>query len=290
MFQEKEIKAYVKEKIEKLLTILENKKIRRGKLLQDEEIIYQSLKNPFKGDIKLLVVIDNNKTHIFIEDKRHVDSYFVIMNDKEANSYSARRAVDYYSFTNIPEENYNIYLISQQDNREIIQNPKFQKIKFYSIELGLVDVNFSEVPKSEIDINANIDSLDWDQKWELFKKLSDYDPRKKELMKDLFGFNLRFKKYKMPEDLYYFIIEPMRIREIVGMVVRDIYPVNLRVVLRRDYIKEHNELVKYAKSVLEELKEQVEIKKNNFKNSSDYMLYLSKIEEEIQYQINQLLI
>lgn len=285
MVQEIEVKDYVKEILKKFYDILYKKRIEKGKLLIDEEIIFQSIKEPTKGDIKIIVIYDKI-FHIFIPSKRHADSYFVIMNDLESNMYTDRRPYDYYISSSDPKENYNLYLASMSDIN-ILQRASNSENKwqFYSIELGI-----SQPPlQKKEEIPENIDILDWDSKWNIYKKLSEVDSRKKELQKQFFGFSIKYKKYKQEvEEEKFFIMEPFKINEIIGMIAREIYPINLRNVLRRDYKKEHQKLVDYTKSVLESLNQQVQNRKNRFNNSEDYKEYLKNIEKEIFRQINLL--
>ncbi len=285
MIQEKEVKNHVKENLKKLYDSLLDKRIKRGKLLQDEEIIFQAIKDPTKGDIKITVIYDND-FHIFIESKRHNNTYFIVMNDKEAMKYNDRRSYDYYLYSSDPNENYNLYLASIND-MEILKNSKnFEnKWQFYSIELGIYQPKSQE---KEI-IPDNIEQLDWDQKWTVYKKLSDLDPKKHELKNQLFGFHLKYKKYKeTKEEERFILIEPPRIIELVGMIPRDIYPINLRNVLRRDFKKEHIALINYTKHVLESFLNEVQNRKKLFNNSYDYIEYLNALEKEIFRQINLL--
>ncbi|GIX41292.1 MAG: hypothetical protein KatS3mg129_1025 [Leptospiraceae bacterium] len=285
MIQEKEVKDYVKEILKKFYDILYKKRIDKGKLLLDEEMIFQAIKDPTKGDIKIIVIYDN-VFHIFIESKRHANTYFVVMNDLEAGRFTDRRPFDYYLYSSDPKENYNLYLASISDIETIQKSKELEnKWQFYSIELGI-----SQPPLQEKEeIPENIDILDWDKKWEIYKKLSDFDPRKKELQKQLYGFTIKYKKYKQPiEEEKFLLIDPFKINEFIGMITRDIYPINLRNVLRRDYKKEHQKLVEYAKSVLESLNEEVQNRKERFQDSEDYKEYLKNIEKEIFRQINLL--
>jgi hypothetical protein len=72
------------------------------------------------------------------------------------------------------------------------------------------------------------------------------------------------------------------------MIARDIYPINLRNVLRRDYKKDHENLVAYAVKVLNTLNSEVQQRKEAFNNSQDYLEYLKNIEKEIFRQISLL--
>ncbi len=284
MVQQNEVKEYVKEILKKYYDILHKKRIDKGKLLIDEEIIYQAIQNPLKGDIKIIVIQDKIY-HIFIESKRHANYYFVVMNDLEAGHYIDRRPFDYYVYTTNPKENYNLYIASITDNNTIQQAKLFEnKWEFYSIELGI----FQPPQKEKESIPENIELLDADKQWEVFKKLSDHDPKKKELQKQFYGFRIKYKKYKQPEEEVFLIIEPSRITEYIGMIARDIYPINLRNVLRRDYKKDHENLVAYVVKVLNTLNSEVQQKKQAFTNNSDYLEYLKSIEKEIFRQISLL--
>ncbi len=281
MIQEKEVKDYVKEILESYYQSLEQKRKNKGKLLQDEEIIYQAIKDPTRGDIKILVIYDSI-LHVFIESKRHPGSYFSVMNDLEARRFIDRRPFDYYIFNSDPKNNYNLYLCSASDNQLILKSKEFNnKWQFYSIELKM----FKPIEKNKEIIPENLDNLSLDQKWDVFKKLPELDPRKKELQKEFYGFKLKYKKYKQPaEEEKFLLIEPHKIKELVGMISREIYPINLRDVLRRDYKKEHIQLIDYTKNILNSFLEEVQRRKNLI-SKEDYLEYLKTIENEIQRQI-----
>ncbi|MFN3604140.1 MAG: hypothetical protein ACK4UJ_05490 [Leptonema sp. (in: bacteria)] len=280
---ETEVKNYLREIIKKYFEILTKKRIQRGKLILEEEMIYESLRNPKKGDVKIILIFDK-KYQIFFEDKKHPKSYLSLMNDEEAGIFPERRAIDYYiSIPNHPKENYNLYLTTPRD-REILKNTKENIWEFYSLELEIVE-NF-ELPKEEIP--ENVDTLSWDDKWKIYRKLNELDNRKKELHKQLFGFKIKYKKYKSPEEEKNFIIDPGSVTQIVGMISREIYPPNLRTVLRRDYKREHQQLLEYTKKILTQLSELVQEKKSLFKNSSHYIEHLESIEKEISRQISLL--
>lgn len=285
MIQEKEVKHHVKENLKKLYDSLLDKRIKKGKLLQDEEIIFQAIKDPSKGDIKITVVYDND-FHIFIESKRHNNTYFSVMNDKEASRFSDRRPFDHYIYSSDPNENFNIYIASINDMEILKKARNSQNIwQFYSIELGIYQPKLQE---KEV-LPENIELLEWDQKWDIYKKLPDIDPRKQELKNQLFGFNLKYKKYKETnEDERFILIEPVRVTELVGMIAREIYPINLRNVLRRDYKKEHIALITYTRHILENFFNEVENRRKLFNNSFDYIEYLNALEKEILRQINLL--
>ncbi len=277
-----EIKSDIKEIIKKYYLILEKKRIQRGKLLAEEEVIYNSIRNPKNGDVKIIVFFNNNHSYqIFFENKKHPDSYLSLMNDLEAGYYPERRALDHYVYNSqAPKENYNLFLASPDDIR-ILKQERNNIWKFYSAELGIVETD--ELPKEEIPKDFN--SLSWDEKWNLYLKLNDFDTRKKELHKLFFGFTLKYKAYKSKEEEKFLIIEPKTVQEKVGMIARDIYPINLRSILRRDYMKEHQEIKNYTIQILNQLNQIVQQKKSYFKNSNSYIEYLDSIQKEIQRQI-----
>lgn len=277
-----ELKNHLKDVIKKFYQILERKRIQKGKLLVEEELIYESLRNPKKGDVKIIVILDK-VYHIFFESKKQKDSYLSLMNDVEAKFYPERRPLDYYVGSNQPEENYNLYIPSISD-LNLIKEPKENRWEFYSIELEIIE--HFEKPKEEIP--KDLEALNLDEKWKIYVKLDEFDPRKQELRKLFFGFKLKYRRYKSPEEERMIIIEPEEIVSKVGMIAREIYPLNLRIVLRRDFKKDHQELSEYTKKVLNKLSEMVQERKKNFTNSVQYIEYLQNMEKEIYRQINLL--
>lgn len=277
-----ELKNHLKEVIKKFYQLLEKKRIQRGKLLVEEELIYDALRNPKKGDVKIIVILDK-VYHIFFESKKQKDNYLSLMNDVEAKFYPERRPLDYYAGSNQPEENYNLYIPSLSD-LNLIKETKDNRWEFYSIELEIIE--YFEKPKEEIP--KNIEELNWDEKWKIYGKLNEFDPRRKELQKLFFGYRLKYRRYKSTEEERVIIIEPGEIISKVGMIAREIYPLNLRIVLRRDFKKEHQELSEYTKKVLNKLSEIIQERKKNFTNSYQYIEYLQNIEKEIYRQINLL--
>lgn len=291
MLQEREIKEHVKEVLRKYYQSLTTKKNQRGKLLIDEEMIYNAIREPSRGDVKIVVLVDKSY-HVFIESKRHAKSYFCVMNDTEAYQYTDRRPYDYFVSSPDPNQNYNLYIASVFDlNMLDNAKEKVNKLSFYSMILGILkpvgqDTQYND--KSQGEKRENIELAEGDLKWQHYRKLSDLDPKKKELEEYFFGFRLKFRRYKQPEEERKIIILPTKIKEMVGMIARDIYPLNLRNVLRKDFQKDHESLVRYTIQVLSNLNDLVNEKRKNVKQSNEYIKYLDELEKEINYQISLL--
>lgn len=284
MIQEYEAKSHVKNVLRKYYFGLETKRSNRGKLLIDEEMFYHALKEPTRGDVRIIVILENTY-HVFLESKRHAKTFFAVMNDIEASHYPDRRPYDYYLISSEPSENYNLYIASFSDLNMIDNAREFvNMLQFYSIVLEL----FQPVIKMQEEKKEIPALTEEDQKWQRFLKMSPFDPQKRELEQHFFGFTVKYRKFKQKEEEKRMLIPPLKVKELIGMIARDIYPLNLRVIIRKDYKEEHQELINYIKQVLRNIEFQVDERRKLFQASKDYIEYLNAIKKEIQYQIQQL--
>lgn len=72
------VEQKVKEILQGLLEYFEKKRLSGRKMISDEEIVYNSLKNPRLGDIKVLV-FPGPPVQVFLSNRRDPNSPFAVM-------------------------------------------------------------------------------------------------------------------------------------------------------------------------------------------------------------------
>jgi hypothetical protein len=274
------VEQRVKEILQGLLQSLERKRLSGRKLISDEEIVYNSLKNPRLGDIKV-IVMPGPPLQVFVANRRDAASPFAVMDPDERRNYVERRPLDEIKDGGgLPS----LYLISVGD-REMLKNPKLPRFEFYSSYLNLS--GDSHQSGEEVDLKSKpYESLTNEDRMAMLRTLSPVDPLREQIAKDLFDFVVSYARYKQPDKQQTIRIPPDQIREYLGQFSRDMYPQNLRMVLMRDFPADHDRYCAYVKDRMKALGRIVQSRLDGA--SSEYAAYLREILRGIEDQIAQI--
>lgn len=274
------VEQKVKENLQGLLEYFEKKRRSGRAMISDEEIIYNSLKNPRLGDIKV-IVFPGPPVQIFLSNRRDPNSPFAVMDAAERRNFIERRPLDEIDDS---ESLPCLYLISFSD-REMMRNPDIPRVEFYSIYLNLS----GEAPaqNEEVDIRSKpYDSLDYSERMNLYRSISAVDPLRERIARDLFDFSIQFARYKQPEKQQTLRIPPEQVNEYLGQFSRDMYPKNLRMVLLRDFPADHEHYCKYVKDRMTALSGIVQSRLSGA--GGEYAAYLNAVLRGIEEQIAQI--
>ncbi len=274
------VEQKVKENLQGLLEYFEKKRRSGRAMISDEEIIYNSLKNPRLGDIKV-IVFPGPPVQIFLSNRRDPNSPFAVMDAAERRNFIERRPLDEIDDS---ESLPCLYLISYSD-REMMRNSDIPRVEFYSIYLNLS----GEAPaqKEEVDIRSKpYDSLDYSERMNLYRSISAVDPLRERIARDLFDFSIQYARYKQPEKQQTLRIPPEQVNEYLGQFSRDMYPKNLRMVLLRDFPADHEHYCKYVKDRMTALSGIVQSRLSGA--GGEYAAYLNAVLRGIEEQIAQI--
>lgn len=274
------VEQKVKENLRGLLEYFEKKRRSGRAMISDEEIVYNSLKNPRLGDIKV-IVFPGPPVQIFLSNRRDPNSPFAVMDAAERRNFIERRPLDEIDDS---ESLPCLYLISFSD-REMMRNPDIPRVEFYSIYLNLS----GEAPaqNEEVDIRSKpYDSLDYSERMNLYRSISAVDPLRERIARDLFDFSIQFARYKQPEKQQTLRIPPEQVNEYLGQFSRDMYPKNLRMVLLRDFPADHEHYCKYVKDRMTALSGIVQSRLSGA--GGEYAAYLNAVLRGIEEQIAQI--
>ncbi|MBW7856771.1 MAG: hypothetical protein H3C43_00330 [Leptonema sp. (in: Bacteria)] len=276
------VEQKVKEVFIGLLESFEKKRLSGRKLVSDEEIIYNSLKNPKLGDVKV-TVFPGPPIQIFINNRRDPDSPFAVMDSQQRRDFIERRAVEESKDNDIAPA---LYLISFND-RETLKNPNLERVEFYSVFLGLVDDQEEKrLPPGHELLDRPYESLNPSEKMILLNVLAKADPIRNRIKTELFDFSLKYARYKQSEEQRIVTIPPDQIAEHIGQLSRDMYPQNLRTILLRDFPKDHDRICNYVKDRLESLNRLITGRLDL--DDGQYSYYLRQIQQSIVDQIRQI--
>jgi len=239
-------------------------------LVKDEEIVLQSLLHPERGDVLVSVVKDHHDLHLFISNRRDSGSPFVVMDAREMRRHPARRPVD---TMHVPrDEQYGLFLSSQQD-RDLMQRHEQDRADVYSVHFGIAEARV--VP--EIKKPHEFGIL---EKMEFVKKTEHGDPTAQAYAKELFTFPVTFSKYKGSPREVPILLPPDKEMLYIGQMVRDIYPYNIRVILRKEDPLLHNSHIAEAQAALSKLRDKIQERKTD-SHPEAYSAYLSRLTDMI---------
>ncbi len=225
-------------------------------LLKDEDITLQSLLHPERGDVLVTILRDHGALHIFLSNRRDAGSPFCVMDYTTMRRYPARRPVD--SHLIVKEGDTALFLCTQQD-RDMIERHSPDKISAYSIHFDVREVTGGAQKEEARDpLEKSIQ-----EKWDAYRRHDAGDPAVSGIEKELFGFTLIYAKYRMPTREETIIIRPDKEKVFLGQLIRDIYPYNIRVILRKEDHTQHLQKLDDVHSALRKLKEQVSARIND---------------------------
>jgi hypothetical protein len=239
-------------------------------LVKDEEIVLQSLLHPERGDVLVSVVKDHHDLHLFVSNRRDSGSPFVVMNAREMRRHPARRPVD--TMHTPRDEQYGLFLSSQQD-RDMIQRHEQDRADIYSIHFGIAEARVLPEIKKPHEFGIL-------EKMEFVKKAEHGDPTAQTYIKELFTFPVTFSKYKGSPREVPITLPPDKEMLYIGQMVRDIYPYNIRVILRKEDPQTHNSHIAEAQAALSKLRDKIQEKKSEA-HPENYSAYLNRLTELI---------
>ncbi len=243
-------------------------------LIQDEEYVLNSLLHPERGDVLVNVVRDKYAMHVFLANRRDAKNPFVIMDAPTSRQNPGRRPLD--NTRTIHEGEYAIFLSTIQD-REVLH--KSDRVEIYSVHFGLNQTGAEKAaPPREQAVNLATKPLDQctrEDKWKIYKKKDDFDNRVPIIEKELFGFSLMYAKHKAPAREELIVIPPAKMKEVIGQLIRDVYPYGVRVTLRKHYPKEHAQKLEEVARDLQNLAAAIGGKRSAG-NPEEYAAYLDE--------------
>lgn len=274
------VEQRVKEILLGLLEYFEKKRLSGRKMISDEEIVYNSLKNPRLGDIKVLV-FPGPPVQVFLSNRRDPNSPFAVMDAAERRNYIERRSLDEVNDSELLPS---LFLISFAD-REMLKNPNNVRSEFYSTYLNLS--GNAEPVVEEVDLRSKpYDSLTHGERMAMLHTLSAVDPLREQIAKDLFDFIISYARYKQADKQQAIRLPPGQVREYLGQFSRDMYPQNLRMVLLRDFPADHDRYCSYVKDRMSALARIVQSRLDVA--TGEYAEYLREAMRGIEEQIAQI--
>ncbi|MCE9597722.1 MAG: hypothetical protein K8S54_07120 [Spirochaetia bacterium] len=237
-------------------------------LLKDEEIVIQSLLHPERGDVLITILRDHRELHLFISNRRDANAPFVIMDFATFRKHPGRRPID--NIHSLKEGEYGIFLASQQD-LDLIKSNANMKVELYSVHLGVHESPIEH--KVEHKTPAQFGTT---EKWEAIRRSEVEDSTVQEYIKELFGFGVTYARYNQQPRHEHIVIRPDKEKLFVGQLIRDMYPYNVRVILRKEHPDQHKARLADVHGALRKLREEV-THKNQDGIPQGYSQYLSHL-------------
>jgi hypothetical protein len=221
----------------------------KGLLMAEEETILNSITNPDRGDVKITLMRDRKDTVIFLNNQRDSENPFVVMSFEDQRQFSGRRALN-PSLRTLKEGEFGLFISGSQD-RELLANTGIQKFTFYSVQ-------FMDSAKPAIAAVAGTDYLkskplaecSIDEKFTIYKRSWDFDARMPALIAELFTIEMLYARYKSPVKKETLNIEPSKYKVMIHQLIKDVYPYNMKVLLRKDYPSEHETKMQEVMDIL----------------------------------------
>jgi hypothetical protein len=276
-----EIAAQEAEKIKAYLEgIKENLTARRGiadksLLMAEEETILNSILNPDRGDVKITLMRDRKDSVIFLNNQRDPENPFVVMSFEDHKHFSGRRALN-PSYRTLKEGEFGLFISGSQD-RELLANTGIPKFTFYSVQ-------FMETAKPVMSASTGTEYLkskplaecSVDEKFTIYKRSWDFDSRLSALNAELFSIEMLYARYKSPVKKETLNIEPAKYKVMIHQMIKDVYPYNMKVLLRRDYPAEHETKMQEVMDILKTVINKTE-EKSSFAGEGEYGQHLKEV-------------
>jgi hypothetical protein len=276
-----ELTAQETEKIKTYLEgIKESLSARKGmadksSLLTEEEAVLNSIINPERGDIKITLMRDKKETVIFVNNQRDPENPFVVMNYADQKRFSGRRPLNTL-FRNLKEGEHALYISSGQD-KELLANTGITKIVFYLTQI-------TETQKAQVAPTSGTDHLKTkplaectvDEKFIIYKRGWGFDTRMNQITAELFTLELLFARYNQPVKKELINIEPLKFKVSIHQMIRDVYPYNIRVLLRKEFPEDHEKKLQEVMDILKTLLIKIE-EKSEFAGDGDYGIFLKEV-------------
>jgi len=220
-----------------------------GTLIPDEEYILESLTHPERGDVMVLLVREPKSSEIFLSNRRDAANPFAVMDKDGARRNPGRRPLN-HDPSGIKEGEWGLFINSIQD-REMLRLGT--PLEAYSSHFGLGDsIRPAQTVAPDLE-SRPVHALAENERWLLFKRGLEPTDAGNKIEKELFGFSVRYARYKAPVKEETVILNPRKLKQNVGQMIRDIYPYNVRVILRREFPAEHAQKLKDMENALKSL-------------------------------------
>jgi len=269
---EKELEK-IRDILKSLIESLRDKKA-HGLMIPDEEFILNSLTHPERGDVKVTILRDK-EIEVFLSNRRDETYPFSVMSNNEVRKFSDRKFIDGVR-SSLKEGHHGLFLISQQDQNRITSSAN--KIVSYSAFFNINEPgqNIHSDENKELK-TKNIDKCTLEDKWIIYKRGWEMDNRIPVIENELFGFKVVYAKYRQKYNEEMIVFSPKKYREKVGQLVRDIYPPNVRLSLKRDFPKDHAKNVEETQKVLKSILKLIEERLENPENPEGYKSFLDEL-------------
>ncbi len=279
----------VKHTLAGLIRVLKSKKglASKGTLLSEEESILGTLIHPERGDLMLKLLREKKEIHVFINNPRDPNTFFSIMSNEDARKNTGRRMIGGNSGTEHEEDGSSLYLINAHD-RDALIDPRSEVISLYTNVFGLSETPVREVSAEETLKNKPYENCTFSEKWIIYKKDWEMDRRRTSIAVELFQCELSYARFKQPVKSERIMLSPEKYRESVGQISRDIYPVNVQMVLKKDFPVDHKKKAAEVAEVLLSLKKRVDEKMKTEGAHSDYINHMNAVTIFIEQHISAL--
>lgn len=269
-------KENVKNFLRTLIHSLKDKKA-SGYSIPDEDFIVQSLTQPERGDVKVILLRNQSEIEIFLANRRDEESPFSIMNSEGVRKHPERKFIDGVR-SQLPPGHCGLFIISQQD-REMLKSP--DKIEIYSSFFNLDDSLKTGIDPYKDLKSKKLTDCTRDEMWIIYKKKWDMDNRWNEIEKDLFSFSVVYAKYNQKYKEEILILTPDNYKQKIGQLIRDIYPYNVRVNLRKEFIKDHKTNLGEVQKALNTLLSSLE-SKLSADDHDDFGIFVNSMKEFVR--------
>ena len=251
----------------------------RGAMLSEEETVLNGLLHPQRGDILISILRLGQDLNIFVQNPRDPDNPFVVMNPRDHGKNPGRRKLN-TSDSQLQEGEFALFLSTAQD-RELFRISKDQFINLYSIELEIAE-NRPEASDREQDLRRkHLSECTEDERWKIYKANWDFDSRRKIIIEDMMTIPVLYAKYKQPVKQQNLSLEPGIFESSLHQMIRDIYPSNLRPVLKKDFPREHDEKIKEVMDCLKSVRIKIQ-EKINGSQTPEFIDYLKEYDAHIE--------
>ncbi len=242
--------AFVQNALRSLMTALSTRKAVGGvsTSIPDEDIVLQSLAHPERGDVLVSAVREGHgPLQVFISNRRDADNPFAVMSPSMVRDFPGRRPLN--NRLNLKDGEHSLYLITVQD-RDLLRTRRNDVVEGFSAHFQLHN-NPTFTPKQADELKLKpLAQCTVEEKWQIYKKGYPGDNRPEQIEHELLSFPVSFARYTQAQKSEMIVLPPQRYKERVGQLIRDIYPGNVRGMLRRDYPAEHQQLLNAVKTVL----------------------------------------
>ncbi|MBE7440093.1 MAG: hypothetical protein HS115_16700 [Spirochaetales bacterium] len=275
-FQPEEV-ARIRKILQGLIATLRSRKPASGSgtLIPDEEYILESLTHPERGDVMVLMVRQPKSMELFLSNRRDASNPFVVMDKDSARRNPGRRPLN-HDPSGLKEGEWGLFINSIQD-RELLRVEV--PVEAYSSHFGLGDsIRPAQTLAPDLE-SRPVHALAESERWLLFKRGLEPTDAGNKIERELFGFQVHYAKYKAAVREETVVLNPRKLKQNVGQMIRDIYPYNVRVILRRDFPLEHAQKIKDMETALKSLISEVRNRINNVTDEE----YRSALQEAVAF-------